>query len=210
MSEKNKIVISLSQKSRKVVRNVTIAFLVAVSMATFPNSGRCQKDFSDDEVLSQKTRCDIYTLIEENEGIHFRQICRKLNKKMGVVQYHISVLEKNKYIHYIKDGRYKCFFATKPNGTFKSHQTLPYEERQTREHIIAAMKRNTPNKIIRYLNENDEASHQELAEICKVSPQAITFHCQRLTELDLIGSKKVGRRKFYLLPEEIQKLMAYI
>jgi predicted transcriptional regulator len=204
-------VIKLTDKSKEILKKITIAFLVAISMATFSSGGRGKSYSQEDELLSQKTRNEIYQLIENNEGIHFREICRKLDKKMGVVQYHISVLEKSGLIRAVKDGRYKCFFSLKNNvNVYKPQQELTFEQKRTREGLIAAMKRDTPKSIINHLIKEGKASHQTLAEICGVSPQAITFHCQRLSNINLIQPTKIGRQKFYILPQEIQKIIKFI
>lgn len=196
----------------KITRDVTLAFIVAISMATFSSDSKAQTIYSDpDDLLSQKTRADIFHLIDQNEGMHFRKICRKLDKKMGVVQYHISVLEKHGYIKSIKDGRYKCFFSEKHTAQEQYRmQQLTSEQKELRQYLITSMKRKTPKTIITTLMDDGRVSHQELAELCDVSPQAITFHCQRLGELSLISSEKIGRQKYYQLSDAVQKIISYL
>jgi predicted transcriptional regulator len=130
---------------------------------------------------------------------------------MGVVQYHISVLEKSNFIRSVKDGLYKCFFSLKNKAeVYKPQQDLTFEQKRTREGLIAAMKRDTPKCIINHLIQQGKASHQTLAEICGVSPQAITFHCQRLSNINLIQPTKIGRQKYYILSQEIQKIIKFL
>lgn len=166
------------------------------------------------DVLTQSTRNAIYENIQQNEGTHFRKICRDLDKKAGVVQYHISILEKKGLVKSIQNGRYKCFFVTNkgrdPTQIFEEHDDLPFEQKSLRQKVIAATKRDTPKKIISYLSKNPNSCHQEIASICGVTPQAITFHCQRLQNLYLIDSYKVGRQKFYILTEDVAQIMPYL
>ena len=181
-------------------------------MATFSGDSKAQTAYSDpDDLLSQKTRADIFNLIDQNEGMHFRKICRKLDKKMGVVQYHISVLEKHGYIKSIKDGRYKCFFSEKHTlqEQFQMQQ-MTEDQQELRQFLITSMKRKTPKIIIEALMDDEKVSHQDLAKLCDVSPQAITFHCQRLTELSLIDSEKIGRQKYYQLSDEVKEIIHLI
>jgi predicted transcriptional regulator len=200
---------------KKIIRDLALAVLVALSMATYGTRryGKGHVSYNDSEdILSQQTRNDIYKLIEQNEGSHFRKICRELDKKMGVVQYHLNVLEKNGLIRSVKDGRYKCFFATSKGSStdYKPQQDLNPEQKQVREIVITAMKRDTPKKIIDHLRENQHGSHQDLARISEVSPQAITFHCQRLLELGIIGSDKMGRQKYYSLSPAVVAILKFI
>ena len=187
-----------------------------MTMATF--SGRSVRGSSgyltEEEVLTQKTRNDIYQIIDKNEGMHFRKICREIDKKMGVVQYHISVLEKNGLIRAVKDGRYKCFFSTRKGksdaNVFRPDTLLSNEERKLRESVVTAIKRKTPNIIINEIKDKKKISHQDLAKICEVTPQAIPFHCQRLEKTGIISSIKVGRQKYYTISEQIIPLMKFI
>ncbi len=196
------------------MRDLTLAVLVGLSMASF-SSRKYARGYSDstDDILSQQTRQDIYNLIKQNEGSHFRMICRDLDKKIGVIQYHIGVLEKNGLIRSVKDGRYKCFFATNKGTNSLEYQPtmdLDSDQRILRESLITSMKRETPKKIIKYILENGEASHQILAKISSVSPQAITFHCQKLQKINIIQSIKVGRQKFYSISNSLNEIMKYI
>jgi predicted HTH transcriptional regulator len=114
----------------------------------------------------------------------------------------------------IQNGRYKCFFVTNsgrdPTKLFEKKDELTFDQKSMREKVIAATKRETPRKIISYLSKNPNSSHQEIAGICGVTPQAITFHCQRLQGLELIGSYKVGRQKFYVLTESVSTIMPFL
>ena len=170
--------------------------------------------YGTSDVLSQSTRSAIYENIKTNEGTHFRKICRDMDRKAGVVQYHISILEKKGLVKSIQNGRYKCFFITNkgrdPTRHFSPKDELSFDQKSMREKVIAATKRETPKKIISHLHKKPNSSHQEIASICGVTPQAITFHCQRLQGLELIDSYKVGRQKFYVLTAKVSEIMPYL
>jgi len=187
-------------------------FCAALGMASFSARGKYARDYDrKDEVLFQDTRNTIFELIKNNEGLHFRKICRMLDKKMGVVQYHVSVLEKSGMIRSMRDGRYKCFFCT---DAVKNVNLAPElrnkEEIQMRETIVTSLRRKTPQILITHLAQNKTASHQTLSDIARVSPQAITFHTQRLVSFNIIKAEKEGRQKFYSLTDQAQKLMVNI
>jgi predicted transcriptional regulator len=199
---------------KNTMRNFAIALLLSISMTTF-SSGSYVKGINSinesNKVLTQETRNTIYKYIHSNEGVHFRKICRDVGKKMGVVQYHLSVLEKNGLVRVVKDGRYKCFFTTRRNSLdYRPEDDLTHEQRELRDSIITTMKRKTPEKIMKNLIENEKTTHQTLAKICDVTPQAITFHTKRLEGLGLIISAKIGRQKVYSITERVSQIVNYL
>lgn len=191
--------VELMEKTESKTKLLIALFCAEMNMASFSGRGRFSRNYKED-ILSQETRNSIYELIRQNEGLHFRKICRMLDKKMGVVQYHVSVLEKSGKIRSIRDGRYKCFFAIDAgkNPNIAPDLRNPAEV-QLRETIVTSLRRRTPQVLIKHLSHNNEASHQALSDVAGVSPQAITFHTQRLQNFNIISSKKDGRQKFYSL-----------
>lgn len=149
--------------------------------------------------LDQNTRFRIFNLISEDEGIHLREVCRKLDKKMGVIQYHINVLEKAGLINSIKDGRYRRFFLNH-NPNFDLKRSL----------IISVLKREPSFKILQFLLENDKVYHNDLTNLLKISSQAITWHIKRLYGYDLIGYIKEGKQKVYFIREDILPELKFI
>ena len=196
------------------MRKLAIALLLSLSMTTFSSSSYVKGINSTSEpnkVLTQETRNFIYKYIEKNPGVHFRKICRDVGKKMGVVQYHLSVLEKNGLVRIVKDGRYKCFFTTRKNSLdYRPEDDLTREQRELRESVLTNMKRKTPEKMIKHLMENEKTTHQTLAKICEVTPQAITFHTKRLEGLGLIKSAKMGRQKVYSISDQVSLIKNYL
>lgn len=179
--------------------------LLCVSfMASYGGSRRYSREYQKKELLDQPTRSSIFELIKKNPGLHFRAICRVLHKKMGVVQYHISVLESAGLIRSVRDGRYKCFFST-------AHMNMNPEDRdeereELSDYIKTNLRKTTPSKLIIHLIHEDEASHQKLSQVASVSPQAITFHTKRLAQFGIIESSKEGRQKFYRLSNPAREI----
>jgi len=187
------------RKSMATKALILLCFSAAAMVATTRKF--TSRDYRGEEsVLDQETRRTIYELIKNKPGLHFRNICRQLDKRMGVVQYHISVLEKTGYIRSIKDGRYKCFFATENDNNYKLKNLN--SDPQMLEVIITSLRRKTPKMLLEHL-----ISHQEFSSICEVSTQAITFHCQRLQKNNIIESNKEGRQKYYSLTEQASKII---
>ena len=146
--------------------------------------------------LEQDSRSKIYNLIKGNQGIHLREICRKLDKKMGVIQYHIHVLEKANLIDSVKEGRYRRFFIHNGNG--ESSKTL-----------LCYLQRDSSRKILEYLaiNDDEKVSHGDLAESLGISSQAITWHMKKLESEGIVSYEKIGKQKFYILIDPFKKIL---
>ena len=63
--------------------------------------------------LNQPTRLEIYTFVKNNPGIHFRGVCSNMDLPVGVVQYHLGVLEQAGLVRIHDDGQLKRYFESK-------------------------------------------------------------------------------------------------
>ncbi|MBD3227126.1 MAG: winged helix-turn-helix transcriptional regulator [Candidatus Lokiarchaeota archaeon] len=167
---------------------VLITVVMGINIANYPFLTEEQK-----ENLEQDTRKSIFNLISENEGIHLREICRSLDRKMGVIQYHIQVLEGCNLIDSIKDGRYRRFFTNNKELRKRSNKM-----------IVSFTRRETTSKLLKSIfNHNGTGIfHKELAEEANISSQAITWHIKKLIKEEIIKSEKVGRQKKYFILDE--------
>jgi predicted transcriptional regulator len=162
-----------------VISAFFIYFIIATNVQDF-------NLFPSHAKLNQSTRQQIFDVIAQNEGIHLREICRTLDKKMGVIQYHIYVLENANLINSMKDGRYKRFFV--------NHQDSP--EQRT---VIALLQRETTGKILNLIYEmnGNGISHSSIAKEIGSSSQALTWHVNKLKNEGIILSSKRGTQKYY-------------
>ena len=162
-----------------ILSSFFIYFIIATNVSNY-------NLFPSQVKLNQSTRQQIYNTIEQNEGIHLREICRLLDKKMGVIQYHIYVLESANLINSLKDGRYKRFFV--------NHQDSP-----AKQVIISLLQRETTAKILNLIfqNNGDGISHSAISKELDSSSQAVTWHIQKLMDADVILVIKYGCQKYY-------------
>lgn len=71
------------------------------------------------------TRDSIFGLIEENPGIHFREIQRRSGLAVGQVEYHLYQLERDEKIVTRQDGKVKRFFCVN-SDSYSERQLLFY------------------------------------------------------------------------------------
>lgn len=71
------------------------------------------------------TRDSIISLIDENPGIHFREIQRRTGLAVGQVEYHLYQLEKEEKISIREDGNIKRYFSISSDN-YAERQLLFY------------------------------------------------------------------------------------
>jgi predicted transcriptional regulator len=138
--------------------------------------------------LSQPTRLGIYNFVNSNPGVHFRGICDRLGLSVGVVQYHLSVLERAGLITAYTDGQNKRYFEH--NAFSKADMKL-----------ISLMRHETTAKILTTLAQNTSVLHKDIARSLGVSSQALSWQMNQLKKAGLISAEKVGVNVKYCLDD---------
>ena len=162
-----------------------------VSPMVFSTSSTVGMDSSG--FFNQSTRMQIYSMISESPGIHFREICGILGLSVGVVQYHLGLLVKRGFVKVRQDGRYKRYF-----------QAEKYGEPEMR--IISLLKHLTIRHILLALHANPH-THKELASTLGISSQALTWHMNRLTKTGFVEAVRDNSTVRYSLTSETDNLV---
>ncbi|MDR0373577.1 MAG: winged helix-turn-helix transcriptional regulator [Nitrososphaerota archaeon] len=146
--------------------------------------------------LEQPTRQEIYSFIKDNPGVHFRGICSALHLSIGMVQYHLTVLEHADLVVVYNDGQTKRYFEDK---------LFTVEEMR----LFSLMRHETTSKIITILAQNESVVHRDIAFALNVSSQAVTWQMNQLKKAELISSEKTGVNIKYTLndPDTLKKIL---
>jgi DNA-binding transcriptional ArsR family regulator len=136
--------------------------------------------------LTQPTRHQIYNYITDNPGVHFRGICLALGLSVGVVQYHLNVLEHAGLINAVADGQNKRFFE---------HNAFAKVDVE----LVSVMRHQTASQILVILAENGSAIHRDIAATLDISSQALTWQMNQLKNAELVSAQKVGVNVRYTL-----------
>lgn len=126
------------------------------------------------------TRDSIFALIASNPGIHFRDICRRLEKEIGVVQYHVHVLAKFGLITSERDGRFTRFYAKSARFDSNAKNILASWQRPVEQRILSTLALATGNEQGGFV--------KSIMASCGVTSQAVTWHLIRLKANGLIES----------------------
>jgi DNA-binding MarR family transcriptional regulator len=115
----------------------------------------------------------IHTYIKEHPGTHLREVCRKLSLAMGVVQYHLSRLERDRTVVSRRRGLYKRYYAN-----------LVFAEKD--QDILDVLSQETEREILLFLTQRSGSSQKEIAEFSKLSPATVNWHVKRLLSSGII------------------------
>ena len=118
--------------------------------------------------------------------MHFRGICDALGLSVGVVQYHLSVLEHAGLISAYSDGQNKRYFEA---DVFT----------QSDMNLISLVRHETAAKILTILSQSPSALHRDIACSLGISSQALSWQMNQLKKTGLITAEKAGVNVNYSL-----------
>ena len=132
-------------------------------------------------------RRTLYNLILKHPGLHIRGIQRRVNMPYTSLKYHLDYLVKHDLIVLKTYRRYQRYF-TKDSMSCESKK------------IISSLREKTTNEIIIFLLVNVCSSRNELSKELGKDAATVSFHLNKLYELDLI-EKAIVNDAGVLLPK---------
>ncbi len=133
------------------------------------------------QVLDNNNRYSIHGLIIDRPGVHFAGIIEALGLPMGVVTYHLEVLERENYVQTVRDGRLKRFYSTDTRIP-KSSRMVPEEMRRVLVELIAGRPGISQKEVIREIG---------------VDRETVGYHLRELVTEGRISHSKRGRYTVY-------------
>jgi DNA-binding transcriptional ArsR family regulator len=119
------------------------------------------------------TRGEIMAFILTNPGVYMREVSEDLGLPMGTVQYHIWMLAKNGEVEECRTGKFRRFFGA---GKYS----------ETERKVISLLRQRTAGKIVTLLSEGQPLTHVKLAELLRLSSQALTWQMKRLESMGVV------------------------
>jgi len=150
-----------------------------------------------DEALFLDTRQRIFNLIEQNPGLHFREIQRRTNLAVGSLQYHLDYLVKKNLIKIEKRGKFTRYYTSGGPQLGESQATM------------SLLRQESLRKIVIFLLTNRRVNNTKIADALGLSPSTVSWHLEKLTTAGIIEKKRKGRKIFYKLvnPDEAANLL---
>jgi len=134
--------------------------------------------------IEHSKRVRILQFIKANPGTHLRKIKRELNLAMGVIQYHLYKLERERTVVSVRHGLYKRYYAD---------LGLRMEERE----ILNVLSQETERDLVLYLIKNPEATQKELSEFARISASSTNWHMKRLSKAGFVEARRSRGFVFY-------------
>ena len=141
---------------------------------------RLNKD-DKEEILDHFVRGRIFGYIDDNPGIHYRELMKKSKVKNGVLSYHLGVLEKTGIIKSRSEGiQYKAFYPT--NMKFPEEERFRLTELQI--------------KIMNKIKEKPGISQKEIASTLGLRQQKTNYNIRALERAKKLRTKRKGRKSY--------------
>lgn len=126
------------------------------------------------EVLDNEIRGMIRGYVTANPGDHFAAMREALRLKNGTLAYHLTVLEKERIVKSIRDGKFRRIF---PSGMKISETSFPSRIEEMILEIIGG----TPGITLK-----------DIASLLGVSSPTASYHIRKLKEMNLIRTERKG------------------
>lgn len=139
-------------------------------------------------LVGNSTRAQVYSFIVANPGVQFRGICAGLGIAVGTAEFHLGVLKKAGLISFIRDGKYKRFFASKRFS-------------QQEMKLISILRHQTAREILKTIVNQKSVSHCSLAAKLSITSQGLTWQMNRLREEKVVQESYDGIKVTYSLNE---------
>ena len=148
-------------------------------------------DIRKSDVLQLDTRRRIYELILSSPGFHFREIKRKLDLKIGVLEYQLDILEKQELIVRKKDGYYTRYFVR--------DKMSPREKE-----IISLLRLKIPRHIVLFLYFNPNSCNKDMLDEMNLPSSTLSYYLRKLVRSDILTDHVSGRNTFYSIKNRTQ------
>ena len=150
----------------------------------------------EDKALNLDSRRKLYDLIEENPGLHFRELGRRTGIAVGSLQYHLEFLQKKHLIKTFRQGNFLRYYSVKESVV---------EEKAT----MSFLRKESARKIILFLMEKKRANNLDISKAVSLSPSTTSWHLDQLVKEEVLGKEKRGRESLFFVvkPNEVALLL---
>ncbi len=149
--------------------------------------------------IELETRKSVYDCISRFPGIHLRELQRRLEMPIGLLNFHIEYLLRNELIVEKTERYYKRYYIA---GKFGSED----------KRVLSALRQQNPRRIVLYLLLHPGSTHKRILGEFDLNPSTLSFYLKDLIDKGIIKRKKSGRESIYKVQTEeviVRVLIAY-
>ena len=136
------------------------------------------------EKTGVEIRKKIYDFILKYPGLHLSELSRKMDMPKSTINYHLNHLKKQKQIVRKDDDKYTRYYIANNVG-------------ENEKKILHILRQETPREIIIYLLLNPNSSQIKISKDLNKHPTTISFHLNKLNNVDMIESMITGNEIKY-------------
>ena len=137
------------------------------------------------DLLSHKTRENVFLFIQDNPGVHLREIQKNLQLPLTTINHHIKILCANNLICKLRDGKYSRFYTSDIDD--ETHL------------IVSALRKKRKNEIISTIISQYSISFKDLRTAINVRDSTLSHHLRHLIDDGIIRKEKIGKENRYRL-----------
>ena len=147
--------------------------LVAPAVALYAKISRA-------EVFENDVRERIFAEVRANPGVAATDLSRRVGVSWGTTIYHLDVLEQNRMVTSMREGRHRRYFE---NGA----------QLQASKETVAILQNAVTANVVERVRSAPGATQKELAASLGMSPQALHWHLTRLVGVGVVRKQREGR-----------------
>lgn len=142
--------------------------------------------------MDVEMRRRILGLVNQYPGLHLREIQRRAQTSVMLVEYHLNVLERVGLVTSLEEGGYRRFFPARD-----AKMALGRTERVW----LGLLRQPVPLGIALYLVENPLAPHKELADVVPITKSTLTYHLKNMEAAGLVVREPPGAGRAFRLAD---------
>jgi len=145
---------------------------------------------SEGDPLDLDVRRRIYQAVQDQPGLHLRELGRTLDTPLSTLRHHLEVMEEAAILTVERDGDYKRYFPA---------EALSDEDRR----LLSVLRREKPRRILLALLERGgETSYGSLVEALGYAESTLGLYLRELRDRGLVERRPMGRTSVYGLVDD--------
>lgn len=143
-----------------------------------------------DDPLQLENRKRIFECVRSNPGLHFREIQRRINLPIGVLDYHLNYLAQRGIVVVRKQEGFSRYY---PGGHITAEKMR----------LLSCLRQEIPRGIMLYLLRNPGATHGQILARFSVSGGTLSYHIKKMLSLGAIKLEKKGRESHFTVVDPV-------
>ena len=119
----------------------------------------------------------ILDLVHRYPGLHLRELQRRAQTSVMLVEYHLNVLERLDLVTSSDEGGYRRFFPARGARVPLGKQEKTW---------LGMLRQPVPLGIALYLLEHEHAQHKDLTDVVPVTKSTLTYHLKNMEAAGLL------------------------